>query len=61
LEVPEYFRVLLVLALGKPKEAVVIDNVRGKDIKYWRDDTQIHHVPKRSLDEIIYRRKRSGL
>jgi len=60
-EIPEYLRVLLVLALGKPKEQVVIDSAHGEDIKYWRDDTQIHHVPKRSLDEIIYRQERIGL
>ena len=61
LEIPEYFRVLLVLALGKPREQVVIDSADGEDIKYWRDDRQIHHVPKRSLAEIIFRRERTGL
>jgi nitroreductase len=46
--------ILLVLALGKPKETVVIDPVGPEgDIKYWRDAEQVHHVPKRALAEIL--------
>ena len=54
LSIPGHFEILLVLALGKPKETVQIETVGPDgDIKYWRDEQGVHHVPKRSLDEII--------
>ncbi len=54
LDIPAHLKILLVLAIGKPREAVVIETV-GSDgnIRYWRDERSVHHVPKRSLSEII--------
>lgn len=54
LNIDERFQIMLVLALGKPKETVLIEYVEaGADIKYWRDEQGVHHVPKRPMDEII--------
>jgi len=46
--------ILLVLALGKPAETVTIDPLNAEgDIRYWRDEQDVHHVPKRALDDLI--------
>ena len=52
-KIPERFDILLILALGKPVECVIIDDIKQEDIKYWRDEEDNHHVPKRPLTEII--------
>jgi nitroreductase len=56
LDIPEHLEVKLVVALGKPVEKAVIDDV-GPDgsIKYFRDENQVHHVPKRSLDDLVFK------
>ncbi len=54
LNIPERYEILLVLALGKPKETVVLETA-GADgnIRYWRDKNGVHHVPKRAVDDVI--------
>ncbi len=50
------YEIQCVIALGKPVETVVIDPLSPSgDIHYWRDEQGVHHVPKRSLDELILR------
>ncbi len=54
LAIPDGYEVLLVVAIGRPSEVVVItDAAPGGDIKYWRDARGVHYVPKRSLEEIL--------
>jgi nitroreductase len=54
LNIEENLEVKLVIALGKPVETIVIDEVgENKSIKYFRDENQVHHVPKRKLSDLI--------
>ncbi|MCK4754664.1 MAG: nitroreductase family protein [Calditrichia bacterium] len=52
--IPDTYDILLVLAIGRPKEKIVLETVGpDEDIKYWRDENGVHHVPKRALEDII--------
>jgi nitroreductase len=52
--IPDQYEILHVIALGKPKEKIIVETVGSNgNIKYWRDETGAHHVPKRPLSEII--------
>lgn len=54
LRIPDRYQILLVIALGTPDETVVLETTGlDGDIKYWRDEEGVHHVPKRPLDELI--------
>jgi nitroreductase len=54
LKIPERFSLLMVIALGKPLETVVIDQMAELDsVRYYRDIHEIHHVPKRVPDDVL--------
>ena len=50
----EHLAPVLILALGKPDETIVITEV-GEDgnVNYYRDENDVHYVPKRSLEDLI--------
>lgn len=51
---PSLYSIDLVLALGKPKEEVVIVPVKEDGAtRYYRDENQVHYVPKRELKDIL--------
>ncbi len=45
---------LLVIAIGKPMEDIVLTEASvGESVAYYRDENDIHYVPKRKLTDII--------
>ena len=54
LKLTDRYEPLLAIALGKPNETIVLDPVGPDgDTAYWNDEHGVHHVPKRSLEDLI--------
>jgi len=51
--IPEELSIQLIVAFGKPVEKVVLEGATSDNIKYWRDEKGVHHVPKRPLKDIL--------
>lgn len=50
------YELKLVCAFGLPAEEVCLEPLSASpdgSIKYWRDDAGVHHVPKRSLEDVL--------
>jgi len=42
------------VAVGKPDEEIVIREIeKGESTKYYRDENDVHYVPKRKLEDIL--------
>ena len=55
LELPKSLSISLVIALGKPVEKVILEDLPADgSIRYYRDAQKVHHVPKRSAEELIH-------
>ncbi len=58
LSLPDALKPVLILALGKPQETIVLlDAGVGADLKYFRDEQGVHYVPKRTLSEILINKR----
>ncbi len=54
LQLPDHLAPLLIVAIGKPAETIVLKEVdEGADMRYYRDEQDVHYVPKRKLKDII--------
>ena len=54
LAIPSELSARLVIAIGYPKEEVVIEEASLEDnLKYYRDENNIHHVPKLRLEDVL--------
>jgi nitroreductase len=54
LNIQTRYEILLVVALGKPKEKIILETMQSIDkTDYWRDKDEGHHVPKRRLKDVI--------
>ena len=54
LNIGSQYNGMMVIALGYPVEKVVIEESKDStDVKYWRDENKVHHVPKLPLDQVL--------
>ena len=47
------YKIELVISLGVPAEKVEIEEMKEGNVRYYRDQNDVHRVPKRALSEVF--------
>ena len=53
-EIPEFYEINCLISLGVPDEKSTMEPFDGS-MKYWKTDDGMMHIPKRSLDDVIFK------
>ena len=54
MELPEHIVPMLIVALGRPDEEIVLTELEpGGSTDYYRDEQDVQYVPKRKLEDIV--------
>lgn len=53
LAIPEDFEIDAVIACGYPAETPVLEE-KDDDVRYWKDEVRVFHVPKRPLKSVLH-------
>ena len=54
LALPDHLVPLLIVAFGKPDETIVLTEAApGESLNYYRDENDVHYVPKRRLEDVL--------
>jgi len=51
--IDEQYEISLAIALGKSSETVIVEDIVEDNTHYYRDENDVHHVPKKTVDELI--------
>lgn len=54
LNIEAKYKIDSVVALGKPAESPVMEDAAGEDTKYYLDEDDVLHVPKRAVGRIVH-------
>jgi nitroreductase len=54
LEIPDFYEITHVISLGYSDEESVVEPYKDS-FKYWKDEDKIMHIPKRDINDIIFK------
>lgn len=57
LNIDERYKINAIVAFGKSAETCIIEDIKDNNVRYYRDENGIHHIPKRQLSELIINSK----
>ena len=54
LSLPDNIKIDSIIALGRPAETPVLEDIKTDSVKYYLDDSDTLHVPKRKLTDVTH-------